>query len=380
MKPAAARSARSALALLAVAVCAAPLAAEHWQVQYLYDETKSGMEIVDLQFPSPSHGVAVALIEKGKSRNPVALTTSDGGAHWQTVPLKDEPLAVYFLNENNGWMVGDKSLWKTGDAGRTWAKLPAPPFPLNRVYFLTEKDGWALCAERALGDGKKRPLVLETHDGAQTWKPLAVANAPADALYAAYRFISFASPTEGIIVGYADPPQPPRGPDWLEPASALARTETARTGFNLQPLDGGQTWQAHGNSGFGEITRARFSPHGKGLGLIEHLPSFAYPSEVFAIEWPSGGNAVVYRDKSFFVSDIWVAPDGAYYLAGVVLTSRLRDVIPQKVKVLTSRDLKQWTPMDVDYRAAANRVVLAGAGAQDLWLATNNGMILKLVP
>jgi hypothetical protein len=36
--------------------------------------------------------------------------------------------------------------------------------------------------------------------------------------------------------------------------------------------------------------------------------------------------------------------------------------------------------MPVDYRASANRVYLAGAGEGALWLATNNGMILKLVP
>jgi hypothetical protein len=34
----------------------------------------------------------------------------------------------------------------------------------------------------------------------------------------------------------------------------------------------------------------------------------------------------------------------------------------------------------VDYRAIANRVILAGAGEDGLWLATNNGMILKLAP
>jgi hypothetical protein len=32
----------------------------------------------------------------------------------------------------------------------------------------------------------------------------------------------------------------------------------------------------------------------------------------------------------------------------------------------------------VDYRAVANRVILAGDGSGGLWMATNNGMILKL--
>jgi len=74
-----------------------------------------------------------------------------------------------------------------------------------------------------------------------------------------------------------------------------------------------------------------------------------------------------------------VTPGGAYYIAGIALTSKLRDEVPQKVRVLTSRDLKQWKALDVDYRAAANRVIPAGAG-EDLWMASNNGMILRLVP
>ena len=34
--------------------------------------------------------------------------------------------------------------------------------------------------------------------------------------------------------------------------------------------------------------------------------------------------------------------------------------------------------MAVDYRAVARRVILSGADEQNLWLATDNGMILKL--
>jgi hypothetical protein len=47
--------------------------------------------------------------------------------------------------------------------------------------------------------------------------------------------------------------------------------------------------------------------------------------------------------------------------------------------VLKSRDLKEWTPVAADDRAVSNRAMLAGAG-EDLWLAINNGMILKLAP
>jgi hypothetical protein len=37
-----------------------------------------------------------------------------------------------------------------------------------------------------------------------------------------------------------------------------------------------------------------------------------------------------------------------------------------------------WTEMAVDYRAVARRALLSGADEENLWLATDNGMILQL--
>ena len=54
-------------------------------------------------------------------------------------------------------------------------------------------------------------------------------------------------------------------------------------------------------------------------------------------------------------------------------------MVPGRVKVLKSRDFSIWTDVEVDYRAVANRTTLAAAGDHDIWLATDNGMILKLV-
>jgi hypothetical protein len=40
--------------------------------------------------------------------------------------------------------------------------------------------------------------------------------------------------------------------------------------------------------------------------------------------------------------------------------------------------MSSWSEMAVDYRAVARRAILAGADEQNLWLATDSGMILKL--
>jgi hypothetical protein len=47
--------------------------------------------------------------------------------------------------------------------------------------------------------------------------------------------------------------------------------------------------------------------------------------------------------------------------------------------VLTSHDNKTFRAMAVDYRATANRVILACPDGQNMWMATDTGMILKLV-
>jgi hypothetical protein len=47
--------------------------------------------------------------------------------------------------------------------------------------------------------------------------------------------------------------------------------------------------------------------------------------------------------------------------------------------MLESADLKVWEEMDVDYRAIAQRAILAAPDAQHVWVATDTGMILTLV-
>ena len=47
--------------------------------------------------------------------------------------------------------------------------------------------------------------------------------------------------------------------------------------------------------------------------------------------------------------------------------------------MLTSTNLTDWTEMDVDYKAEARSLVLAGPDADNQWAATDTGMILHLV-
>ena len=271
-------------------------------------------------------------------------------------------------------MVTEKGLWQTTEAGKSWTKMPRVPAQIFRVYFKDEKNGWAVGA---------RKTVLETHDGGQQWtRVAAAAEQPGKAETSAYGWIAFATPQLGVITGWNRPPEqtfPPALPEWIDPRGGLApsrmaasrrsswrRTTAARPGSPL-PLR------------YSARLRASVSDRqALGLGLVEYSDSFQYPSEVYRIKWPTGGSEMVYRDKNFAVTDVWVTPDGTGYLSGIVVAGELRSLVPGRVRVLKSRDFSTWTDIEVDYRAVANRTTLAAAGDHDIWLATDNGMILKL--
>lgn len=342
-------------------------------MQYFYDKNKTTMVIQDLQFASPTRGVAVGSIQEGGHHKPVSVVTSDGGAHWQLIDLKEPPLSLFFLNESLGWMVTTKGLWQTTEVGKSWRKVPGLPADMLRVHFLDENNGVAVGAKKK---------VEETHDGGAHWAPMkAAADLPGLPNYSVYNWVAFATPKVGLISGWNLPPRrsTQRLPDWMDPEEAMNRYETPHLSYSLVTNDGGKTWESHSSSLFGDISKIRFGPKGAGLGLIEYSNAFRYPSEAYKIDWMKGTSATIYRDRKFAISDIWLTPDGTAYLAGTLVPGPIRNVVPGRVQVLKSKDMSVWTEIPVDYRATANRATLAVIDEDNMWLATDNGMILKLV-
>jgi len=365
---------RWAGAAVALAALVAPLAAERWETQYFYDEGKSGLVFTDMAFPSARRGVAVGYITDGKREQPVSLVTADSGEHWQRLPLVEMPISLFFLNENLGWLVTEKGLWRTTETGRAWVKLPKPPAEILRVAFLDDKNGWAACAHKS---------ILETHDGAQHWKQVAAAALPpGDQQHSAYTWIAFANPETTLITGWNIPERrwDNETPDWIDPEAALLRSDLPHLNYTLTTHDGGKTWTSRSASLFGEVERVRLLPNGRGLGLTVYSQGFRFPSEVYRLDWHSGKNISIYKTPDFAVSDIWLAPNGTAYLAGTSVQGKLRDVVPGKVRVLVSTDYTQWRAMEVDYRAEGHRTILAAVDEDNMWIATDMGMILKLAP
>jgi hypothetical protein len=360
-------------ALSLASLAAAGAQTPRWQMQYFYDQAKSEMVLRDIATPSARRGLAIGSILDGKGgRKATSLVTNDGGGHWEQVKLDETPVSLFFLNDSLGWMVTEKGIWKTVEGGKDWKKLPKPPAPALRVYFADENHGWAACTKKT---------VLVTRDGGQKWEPIPTAADPPGAPErSAYSWISFANPKYGIIFGFNRPAERwgSAFPAWMDPEDALSRRETPRLSYTLVTHDGGETWRSASMSLFGQVTRARFSTKGPGLGLIEHNDSTVYPSEVYKLDWMTGKNQTVFRDKRYFITDVWLSSEGTSYLAGIETAGEVRSIAPGNVKVFKSSDMSSWTEMKVDYRAVASRAILSGADEENLWLATDNGMILKL--
>jgi hypothetical protein len=352
-------------------------AADHWDIQYSYQQNQSTLVIGDLKFPSAKRGIAAGYILKNDKPNPTVLITSDGGAHWTLVPVKDEPYSLFFLDDSVGWMVTEKGLYQTDEAGRTWKKLAAIPKEVTRVHFLDRTHGFAI--------GNKM-VALETKDGGLTWHTLAALDelkvAPE---FTTFNTIAFSGATYGIIAGTDVPLRRDEVPDWMDPEKAKNRRLLPSTLVLLQTLDGGVTWKPSSASIFGKVTRISLTPGGDSLGLIEFSNNFEFPSEVYRFHAPGGESTRVYRKADRFITDVLLTEGGTAYMAGCEVTAVVRDnPIPGKLKVIRTQDGKDFDEMQVDYRAHAHRVFLAAAPAKglepEIWLATDTGTILKLVP
>jgi hypothetical protein len=362
--------------LVLFAVSLAVQAADRWDVQYSFQQPLSSLVISDLKFPSAKRGIAAGYILRNEKPSPTVLITSDGGAHWTLIPVKEEPYSLFFLDDSLGWMVTEKGLWQTDEAGRTWKKLPGAPKEVTHVHFVDRKHGWAI--------GNKMQ-ASETKDGGLTWRPLEAMNQlKVTPEYTTFQAIAFGNSNFGIIAGTDVPPRRGEVPDWMDPEKAQNRRQLPTTLVLLQTLDGGATWKPSSASIFGRVTRISLTPGGDSLGLVEFAPNFEFPSEVYRFHAGGGESTRLYRKADRFISDILLTEGGAAYLAGSEVTAVVRDnPIAGKLKIIRTRDNENFEEMQVDYRAHAHRVFLAAAPTSglepEIWVATDTGMILKLV-
>lgn len=349
------------VALLAISLPAQ----ERWRVQFFYDKQESSLNIKDIQCPSAERCIAAGVIELTDGRQKGAVvSTSDGGLHWSMTDVKENPLSLFFLNDSLGWMVTEHGIWMSDAGGATWKKLEGLK-GIVRVYFLDPSHGYAIGSPGA---------IYETADGGKKWTKLPAANVPSiDPKRTFYECITFGGP-HGMVIGEVLPEDGEPFPN------SSIRPQQKSTIVVLETFDGGKSWSSRVVPFPGAITRVSFIKEGAPLFLVENPPYYSIASSLIQGQLGSGDQKTIFAEKNRFVTDFALLPDGGAVLAAIEPPGNSSQVpIPGKLKIIESSDLKTGREMDVDYRAVAQRAVVAAADARHKWVATDTGMILGLV-
>jgi hypothetical protein len=364
-----------ALALALLGSLTTLRAAERWKIQYLYDQAGSNFDIRDIACPSAQRCVATGVITGQNDRQQGAVVlTSDGGRHWSRYEVKEQPLSLFFLDDNSGWMVTDRGLWSTVEGGRTWNKV-ATRKGILQTHFLDANHGYIAGTPG---------LLDETVDGGKTWTSLPeAASATVNARAVSYDSITFQGP-HGIIVGEIDPSAP--APKAAKGSPATERQPPGRHAIILETRDGGKKWTTSSIALEADLGRLRISKEGLVLVLVVYTNAHArLASAVFQVPLGQSQPRLIFGERHRAATDVALLDYGGGVLVAVEPPGNAPQVpIPGKLKILESHNLTPgedalWQEMDVDYRAVAQVAVVAVADTHHIWVATDTGAILGLV-
>jgi photosystem II stability/assembly factor-like uncharacterized protein len=146
--------------------------------------------------------------------------SNDGGRTWEMILRVDNRITdMYFINSEQGWIVGDGGFMaRTDDGGRKWTLLsPQTKTNLTTIFFLNTQLGWTAGFDST---------ILYTRDGGVTWQKSSVMGIGATPLAS----ISFSDPLHGWAVGGNSDPMYP--------------SLSAPSNVVLWSDDGGQSWRA----------------------------------------------------------------------------------------------------------------------------------------
>ncbi|MFZ5926919.1 MAG: WD40/YVTN/BNR-like repeat-containing protein [Acidobacteriota bacterium] len=354
-----------------------PFAGRRWKLQYLHEEDKWAALLAGLCSPSPERALAALWLESDFRTRSAALVSRDSGASWKEVPLAEKPLSLFSLDDNHIWAVGEKSLWISAESGYSWSRIPLPKTPRRnrpqQVFFLSPSRGWAF------GPGK---TFYSTADGGASWKPVPESQAvQLKDENTVWTSMAFLDSRHGLIAGFSDPRlnEEERFPGWMLPEGASRRKLLPISTVAAETRDGGTSWKVSVTSTFGRVARLRAAGN-RSLAIYHYSENFPFPSEVYLLDFTTGGSRSIFRRRDLWVHDAVLLPGGGAILAAIQVAGGLRSTpVPGKLRVVYSADLEKWAEMAVDYRAEGHRAFLAAPAPGVFWAAAAAGCILRLV-
>jgi hypothetical protein len=364
-----------------------------FKLRFQLDEGKRSIRLVDLAFPSNSSGVATGVyLEEKKNPKPVVVTSSDGGKTWAMVEV-DDIGRMFFLNQRLGWMIGGKGIYRTTSAGQTWERISRQKGILD-LHFLDENRGFAVGVEKQF---------IETVNGGRSWKAVKI-KVSGEKRQTAFRSIRFIDQTRGVALGGFRPmvmPYPGYLPE-MQP-------ETPGMLHSLQTGDGGKTWSTDSISVFGYPHQVVPLSATEGLLVFRFTQNFNWSTVVYRLGWGSQGFQSFLKEKEWIVTEIIRLPDGRIAIAEVKRAGTLtQPEFPTQVRVLLETSdprpsipaetapsaalaeasqepfapgwKDRWKDLRPNFKFQATNAQLAAKPDGSLWLLTNEGAILELVP
>jgi photosystem II stability/assembly factor-like uncharacterized protein len=186
-----------------------------------YQQTPGLDEILNaVSFPDSEHGWAVS------SRSDDILYTSNGGDTWYQT---DDGLyyneiynAVYFVNDQTGWIGGSKLL-KTTDGGMNWTEQYDPSHSIYGLYALDANTAWAVGGVFDSYNEVFVRYIIHTQNGGDTWTTQYYESGYYYDPVGPLNDIYFTDNTHGWAVGYdgAIIATTDGGANWIEQDSGL---------------------------------------------------------------------------------------------------------------------------------------------------------------
>jgi len=199
----------------------------------------------------PTHAMLLDVARAGArivavGEHGIVLLSDDGGGSYRQakqVPASSTLTAVYFVDADHGWAVGQWGvILATADGGETWTLQRSDTSidqPLFSVYFKDAHHGWAVGLWS---------LLLETEDGGHTWKVAKLPPPPGASKADRNLFHIFADRSGTLFIA-------------------------AEQGLVLRSRDGGATWEYRQMGNKGSLWTGTASADG-GIfvgGLLGHL-------------------------------------------------------------------------------------------------------------
>lgn len=367
------------------------LARKRWKLQYEFDrpveenkETPIQVSMGGIHFASARYGAAwLTTFEQQRLGNPevrfgkgYVLITRDGGKTWTPQRVKGYPRYFFSIDESRCWLLTSDGIFYSPEFGAGWEKRKSPFDKLTRIHFLDDKTGFAFGLSK---------FLWRTGDGGRSWAK--VKESEALQIKSPYTYVasmSFASRKAGIAAGTSRPERMEFGsyldqlPPWMTPERAVRKRELPGTLFTLETFDGGETWRSTMTSAFGQLRELRLSAD-NGVAILAFGDSIEWPTEVIRLNPRKGSNAPLFRKRRYEVTDCAVLGNGGYVLAAIEHSARIRSAgIPGKLKIFWSNDGEQWIDMKVHYSAEGTQGFLSRVSDDEFWAATDQGQILKL--